>query len=129
MKVWQQQYYWTMIEFNRGRIILKDNEVAAIVTYFVAFEDDDKYLFYRKPWTIIRDNGQGDTLYIDQMIIRAKGKYNIHRELTQLMGKLKQEFTNLKRVKWLRASADIRKKGVGYAGTQTKFNVHCKNFK
>ena len=129
MEKWQRQYYWSMVEFNRGLIIMKDNKVAAIITYFIAFEDDNRFIYTRKPWTIIKDDGLGDTLYIDQILIKADGKYNIFREFTQLMSKLKKEFPNLKRAKWSRASATVRKKGVEYAGTQTKFIVHCKDFK
>lgn len=129
MDGWQKRYYWSMVEHNRGLIIMKDNKVAAIVTYFIAFEDDIRFMYTREPWTIIQDDGQGDTLYIDQILIKTGGKYNIFREFTKVMGKLKQEFPNLKRVKWSRASADVRKKGVNHAGTQTKFIVHCKDFK
>ena len=70
----QRKYYWAMVEFNRGFIILKDRKVAAILTYYIAFEDDEKYLYSRVPWTIIADDSRGDTLYIDQFIVKTEKK-------------------------------------------------------
>lgn len=121
----QKQYYRSMLENNRGRLCVKDGHVIAIVTFFIG-DDDEKYL-YRDPWTIIPDDPMGSTVYIDQLLIKDKAVFRrLHSEFTDFMDWVKQDFTNVKRAKWVRVNAAFRKHGIKEG---VKSNVHVKNIK
>jgi hypothetical protein len=108
----QRKYYHDMMERGRGTMLLKDEHLIGIVTYFVG-DDDDKYLKYHTPWTVVEDNPEGTTLYIDQFLTQksvSTARY-IHKEFTKLLNDLKKKFPNIKQAKWVRVGAQFRKHG------------------
>lgn len=108
----QKQYYHEMIKRGRGTLGIKDGHLIGVVTYFVG-DDDDKYLKFHTPWTIVDDDPNGTTLYIDQLLVykdKSTG-HSLQRELTKLIKELKRQFPNVKRVKWVRVGAQFRKHG------------------
>lgn len=120
----QTKYYSDMLSIGRGHLVTKHDHVIAIVTYLIG-SDDEKYLTKRIPWTLIDDNPDGETLYIDQLIVKgADSSGYIHREFGRFLGWAKEEFKNIKQVKWMRVNADFRKHGNKEG---VKANVHCKN--
>jgi len=123
----QKQYYHDMLSRGRGTLGIKDGHLVGIVTYFVG-DDDEKYLTCHVPWTVVDDDPNGTTLYIDQLLVykgRSTAGY-IHREFTKLLKELKQKFPNIKRVKWVRVGAQFRKHGKIEGVTHGK-TIHCKN--
>lgn len=120
----QKRYYRTMVNRDRGFVVLKDGHVAAIVTYLIG-DDDDKYLHKRVPWTLIEDEPWGTTVYVDQLLIKdhaARGC--IHNEFKNFLTKVKEQFPHVKRAKWIRIGAMFRKHGIKEG---VKSYVHCKN--
>lgn len=112
MDVKQRHYYRDMVSRGRGTIGVKDGHLIGVITYFVG-DDDDKFLLFHKPWTIVDDDPHGTTLYIDQLIIN-KGRstgHGLRREFTKVLKELKIQFPNIKRVKWVRVGAQFRKNG------------------
>ena len=123
----QKQYYQDMIKRGRGTLILKDGHLVSVVTYFVG-DDDDKYLLFHTPWTLVDDDPEGTTLYIDQFLTykgRSTSRY-IHREFTKLLKELKKQFPNIKRAKWVRVGAQFRKHGK-HEGVINGRAIHNKN--
>ena len=123
----QRKYYYDMIESGRASLIVKDGHLVSIVTFFVG-DDDDKYLLEHTPWTIVEDDPNGSTLYIDQWLTykgRSTSSY-VHREFTKLLKSLRGKVPNIKRAKWVRVDAQFRKHGIKRG---VKRYVHCKNFK
>jgi len=119
-------YYYKMLERGRAQIIIKDDHVAAVVTYLIG-NDDDKYLHSRTPWTIIEDDPTGRTVYVDQLIVKDHHAYShIHREFTKVLTNIKQQFPQVERAKWIRIGAMFRKHGIKEGA---KSYVHCKNIK
>jgi hypothetical protein len=123
----KRRYYREMVDRGRGTLGVKDGRLVSIVTYFVG-DDDNKYLLFHKPWTVIDDDPQGTTLYIDQMLTyKGRSTYRIiHREFTRLLKQLKKQFPNIKRVKWVRVGAQFRKHGKIEGVTHGK-KIHTKN--
>jgi len=115
-----------MLEKHRAHVILKDGHVAAILTYLIG-DDDDKYLHKRIPWTEIQDNVDGTTVYIDQLIVREHAAYKcIHKELSNVLSMIRNQFPQVKRAKWIRTDAMFRKHGIKEG---VKAYVHCKDIK
>ena len=122
----QKKYYHEMLERDRGYIFIKDNHVAAVVTFFVGDEDDEKYLF-REPWTIVDDDPYGTTLYIDQLLVKDHSATKIiHKEFAIFLAFIKEAFPTIQRAKWVRVNAQFRKHGIKEG---VKSNVHIKNLK
>jgi hypothetical protein len=127
VEAWQVEYYNEMRRRDRAALIIKDGHLVSIVTYFVG-DDDNKYLHGHTPWTVLDDDPEGTTLYIDQWLT-MKGKSTasyVHREFTKGLKELKKTFKNIKRAKWIRVDAQFRKHGIKKG---VKQNVHCKNLK
>jgi len=121
----QVQYYHDMLARDRAVMLVKEGHLVSIVTFFVG-DDDDKYLTCHEPWTIVEDDPNGSTLYIDQWLTykgRSTAGY-IHREFSKGLVSLKEKFVNLKRAKWIRVGAQFRKHGITEG---VKRYVHCKN--
>ena len=126
MNTEQKLYYQLMLGKKRALLITKDDHLIAIVTYLIG-DDDDKYLHRRVPWTVIDDDPNGTTVYIDQLIVRDTESYaNIHREFKRVQQTIKQQFPQVKRVKWIRIGAGFRKHGQKEG---VKSYVHCKDIK
>jgi hypothetical protein len=116
-----------MVDRGRGTLVIKDGHLVSIVTYFVG-DDDEKYLTHHVPWTIVDDDPNGKTLYIDQFLTykgRSTARY-IHREFTKLLKELKKQFPNITTAKWVRVGAQFRKNGKIEGVTHGK-TVHSKN--
>jgi len=125
----QRNYYLDMVERNRGYMVFEDKQLVGVVTYLIG-SDDDKYMFEREPWVVIEDAPKGHTVYIDQLVSKDTKNVNLRREFTKLLRKIKGEFPNVTQVKWMRAPALFRKKGVRHeTGTQTEIIVHRKDIK
>jgi hypothetical protein len=125
----QTQYYRDMLKLERGVLIMLDNKLAGIVTFFVG-DDDGKFLLYHTPWTTISDDPMGSTLYIDQFLA-YKGRSmarQIHREFSDGLQELKKRFPNIKKVKWVRVGAQFRKHGK-IEGVTNGRRIHSKNIK
>lgn len=115
-----------MLERNRGHIFVKDGHVAAVATFFIG-DDDDKFLYNREPWTLIDDDPDGETVYIDQLIVKDHQANGVmHREFAMFLKWIKEHFPKTKRAKWVRVNAEFRKHGLKEG---VKSNVHTKNFK
>jgi hypothetical protein len=120
----QKLYYQLMLGMNRALLITRDDHLVAVVTYLIG-DDDDRYLHDRVPWTLIEDEPWGTTAYIDQLIVKEHDSYSyIHKEFRNVIKHIKQQFPQVKRVKWIRIGAMFRKhrqkEGV-------KSYVHCKD--
>lgn len=126
LRKWQKQYYLDMVDAKRGFMIVLNGRLVAVITFLIG-DDDDKYLFFRKPWTCIEDDPTGTTIYIDQFITKERTSAYIHKEFSKILKKIKRDFPNVRKAKWLRASALFRKKGV--RDDKAKVIVHCKNIK
>lgn len=124
----QRQYYLDMVELDRGFFIVRDRRLVAVITFFIG-DNDERYLLFKNPWTIIDDNPLGSTVYIDQLLTKEPTFKYIHSEFSRVLKEIKKRFPNVKQAKWLRAPALFRKKGVDDARTKTKLIVHCKNIK
>jgi len=125
----QKQYYKDMLARERGVLILQDDKLAGIVTFFVG-DDDAKFLLYHVPWEIVDDNPYGTTLYIDQFL-SYKGRSmmsKIHREFSNGLKELKKKFPNIKTVKWIRVGAQFRKHGK-IEGVTNGRRIHSKDIK
>ena len=119
-----KKYYKDMCDRDRGFIFVKYGHVIAIVTFFIG-SDDGKYLINHIPWTVVDDDPEGETLYIDQFLVNDhKAKDCIHREFYQFRKWAKTKFKNLKRTKWVRVNAEFRKHGLQEG---VKSNVHTKS--
>lgn len=126
MDVSQKLYYQLMLGMHRAYLITRNDHLVAVVTYLIG-NDDDKYLHNREPWTIIKDEPWGKTAYIDQLIVKDHDSLPyIHREFSNLIMRLRQEFPQIERVKWIRVGAGFRKHG---RKEGVKTYVHCKNLK
>lgn len=129
MTVEQEQYYKDMFERGRGLYVVKDDHLVSIITFFVG-DDDAKYMTYHVPWTIVDDDPNGSTLYIDQMLT-YKGRSThafIHSEFSNLLLQLKKKFKNIVKVKWVRVGAQFRKLGK-IEGVTYGRRIHSKNIK
>lgn len=122
----QKKYYKDMLERNRGHIFIKDGHVAAIATFFIG-DDDGRYLYNRVPWTVIPDDSNGTTLYIDQLLVKDHQAHGVmHREFALFLKWVKNNFPNIKRAKWVRVDAAFRKHGIKEG---VKSNVYIKDIK
>jgi len=120
-----KEFYTEMLKRDRGRIVVINGHVAGVLVYFIG-DNDNKYLHGREPWTILDDEPDGETLYIDQLIMKDNVKLTtklIHKEFKKVIAGLKQDFPNIKQVKWVRAPASFRKHSI----RGEKPNVHCKS--
>ena len=108
---------------GRGQLILHDEKLVGVVTYHVG-DDDEKFL-HSDPWLILDDDPAGETLYIRQLIAKDYPRNVMWRELNKGLKELAEEFKNIKQVKWMRAPASFRKKGL----TREKPNVHYKSIR
>ena len=121
-----KKYYHTMLDRNRGHLFLKDGHIAAIATFFIG-DDDDKYIYNREPWTIIDDDENGETVYIDQLIVKDHAANGcMHKEFATFLKWVKKNFPNTKRAKWVRVNAKFRKHKIKEG---VKSNVYTKSFK
>lgn len=127
MDALQKNYYRDMLERGRATMLIKDGHLLGIVTYFVG-DDDEKFLTHHKAWTLVEDDENGETLYIDQLIIHKEKPTAlfIHREFKKLLLELKKKFPNIKRVKWVRVGAQFRKHG-NLEGVINGRTIHNKN--
>ena len=122
----QKQYYKDMLAKDRGHLFIKDGHVAAVITFFIG-NDDEKFLTKRVPWTMLEDDADGETVYIDQLLVKDHaGQDCIHREFAEFLNWVKTTFPNTKRAKWTRVNANFRKH---QAIEGVSSNVHTKNFK
>lgn len=126
LRTWQKQYYVDMMDRKRGFMVFNGSRLIAMVTYLIG-DDDKKYLVDKEPWVLIDDDPSGSTVYIDQMITKEPTHKYIHREVTKGLRRIKQDFPNVTKAKWLRAPALFRKKGV--RDDKAKLVIHCKNIK
>lgn len=125
----QRKYYDDMLAGDRGVLITRDGRLVSIVTFFIG-DDDAKYLLYHTPWTIVNDDPQGTTIYIDQMLTyKGRSTYRyIHVEFGKLLKELKKKFPNIKTVKWIRVGAQFRKHGK-IEGVTNGRRIHSKDIK
>jgi hypothetical protein len=125
----QVQYYHDMLARDRAVMVIKDDHLVSIVTFFVG-DDDVKYLTGHTPWTLVDDDPEGTTLYIDQWLT-YKGREThsfVHREFTKLLKGIRKRFPNIKRAKWIRVGSQFRKHGK-LEGVNNGRTINCKNFK
>ena len=120
-------YYYEMLHRDRAHLIIRDNHLIAIVTYLIG-DDDDRYLHNRVPWEPIEDDPYfGTTVYIDQLLVKEHDSYSyIHREFKNVLTKIKQQFPQVERARWIRIGAMFRKHGIKEGA---KSYVHCKSIK
>ena len=119
----QKQYYRDMCNKERGYLFVKNDHLVAVLTFFIG-NSESRYL-RRIPWTVIDDNPEGETVYIDQLLVKDHtGHGCIHREFKQFLKWIKEKFPNVKRAKWVRVNAAFRKHGLKEG---VKSNVHTKN--
>jgi len=106
----QRKYYDDMFERGRGVLVTNDGKLVSVVTFFVG-DNDERFLTGHTPWTVIEDDPNGTTVYIDQMLT-YKGRAThafIHREFSNFLVQLKKKFKNIVKVKWVRVGAQFRK--------------------
>lgn len=121
-----KEYYHEMLRRDRGRLVIQDGHLIAVVTYLIG-DDDEKYLHKRVPWQIIEDDPTGTTVYIDQLLVKDHAGYaQIHREFTDMLGRVKEQFPQVERAKWIRIGAMFRKHSIKEGA---KSHVHCKSIK
>jgi len=125
----QQQYYKDMFGRERGVYVVNDGHLVSVVTFFIG-DDDERYLTHHVPWTVVDDDPDGSTLYIDQMLTykgRATHKF-IHSEFSNLLVQLKKKFKNIVKVKWVRVGSQFRKHGK-IEGVTNGRRIHSKDIK
>lgn len=120
----QRQYYDTMLERGRGYIIIDDGHVRGILTFAIG-SNDYKYLYSRDPWTLLDDEPNGDTVYIEQLITTHDTHNIIRKQFRAILADIKHRFKNVDKVKWARAPAEFRKHKI----RGRKPNVYCKSIK
>lgn len=125
----QKQYYKDMLRQDRGVLITRDGKLVSVVTFFIG-DDDEKFLVYHKPWTIIDDDPLGTVVYIDQMLTyKGRSTYRyIHVEFGNLLRELRDKFPNITKVKWIRVGAQFRKHGK-IEGVTNGRRIHSKDIK
>ena len=110
----QLDYYNLMQIRNRMVPINIDGKIIGCLTYFIGNGNPHKYM-HRDPWTIVDDEPDGDTCYIDQLLTNkdpgnAKHSYRIFKMFKDY---IKSKFRNVKQFKWSRCKdgkLQIRKK-------------------
>ncbi len=125
----KKQYYKDMLARDRGVLIVRENHLCGIVTFFVG-NDDMKFLMEHTPWTLEEDDPMGTTLYIDQFIAYKQNSMgrHIHEEFSDGLKELRDKFPNIKTVKWVRVGAQFRKHGKIEGVTHGR-RIHSKNIK
>ena len=124
MHNWQKEYYHKMLQRDRAVLFVRNEHLVGIATFFIG-DDDEKFLG-RQPWTVVEDDPDGKTVYIDQLITNGQTSDIIHTELTKLLNDIKAKFTRVSRVKWSRVNAEFRK----HKQTQGVSNgIHTKDIK
>jgi len=96
----EKQYYHDMEKIGRMIPIRQDEKLIGLITFYIG--DDDNKFIRNNPWTILEDNPQGTTLYIDQFITN-KGSRNmrmIFKGWREVKEHLKQQFPNIEKIKW-----------------------------
>lgn len=125
MDTGQVQYYKDMLNRDRGQLFYNEGKMIGIITFFIG-DDDEKYL-HKEAWTVIEDDPQGATVYIDQFLSPDHdflGK--IYKEFDTFLQWIKEKFPTVKRAKWVRVNAAFRKRGIKEGVTS---NVHTKSIK
>jgi hypothetical protein len=121
-----KEYYKEMIRSDRGHLMIEKGHLVGVLTFFIG-DDDDKYLYNRVPWASIEDDPEGKTAYIDQFLVRDHALCpSIHRVFTDVISKIRNQFPQVERVKWIRIGAMFRKHGIKEGA---KTYVHCKRIK
>jgi hypothetical protein len=122
MEDWQKIVYYAMIILNRGLMIKSEDKLIAFIAYWIG-DNDDKYLYERVPWTIIEDDPQGTTLYIDQLLTIRNQHKGVHSKFTELLKEFKHRHPTIERVKWSRAPVRFRKLQIPGG----RPNVYCRS--
>lgn len=125
----QKKYYRDMLDRHRGVMAVRDGELIGVLTFFIG-DDEEKLLTKHEPWTIVEDDPNGKTVYIDQMLVyKGREMYGfIHEEFTNLLKELKDKFPNITKVKWVRVGAQFRKHGKIEGVTHGR-RIHSKDIK
>ena len=87
----QLQYYFDMEKMGRMFHYKKDSRLVCIITYFIGNGNPDKYVD-RYAWSVIKDDPNGNTLYIDQLLT-DKNRDNSYLSL-EIWHNLKQFIRN-----------------------------------
>ena len=84
-------------------ISVKDSndKLVGLLTFFIGNGDVNKYV-RDDSWSIIEDDPQGDTVYIDHLLSLGKvPKYSIE-VWAYIKGYFKDNFSNIKKIRWNR---------------------------
>ena len=105
-----REYYAEMIKKERAIVDYKHGKIVGVVTFFIG-DDDVKYMLDHEPWTVVEDNPNGSTLYVDQLIIAPdyREAVGLRQRFKLFVRQVKERFPNIKSVKWVRAPASFRK--------------------
>lgn len=95
-------YFTAMMQRERLAILVKNDQVVALCTYFILNDESEIQQFHERPlWTLPLDHPDGMLCYIDKLI--ADGwSLTMRKEIQKL---ITQEHPNLQTVCWFRAGA------------------------
>ena len=99
----QKQYYFEMAKKNRLLRLNIDGKVIGLITFFIGNYNIDKYI-NRDQWSIVDDEPDGNTLYIDQLLT-DKSDDNPYYSLfvwQNIKKFIRKNFSNVKTIRWNR---------------------------
>lgn len=103
-------YLEKVIPMNRLIVIQKDNEIEALITFFIT--NDYERLYKKGSWEIPSEDPDGTQVYIDKMIAR-KWTPSLRRCVQEM---LESKFSNTTEAYWHREPFDrlirVRRKGI-----------------
>ncbi len=103
MNDYQRSYYHKMKRRERLIPIIKDNKVAGLLTFFIGNGDVSKYV-RADSWSIVDDDINGDTCYIDHLVTDGK-RQNPYKSIAVwrfIKSYIKQRFPSVVRIRWNR---------------------------
>jgi len=98
------EYYGNMLEKNRLVPVIYNNELISFVTFYIGNSEDERKYVRDDMWSVIDDDINGDTCFVDQAWSNKEIKCNGHqfRICKQFYDYVKNNFKNVKTIRWNR---------------------------
>lgn len=97
------EYYLEMVKRNRLIPIRNKGRILGVFSFFICNGDIEKYID-KPPWTVLDDNPDGDTVYVDQLVgIKGVNHYrDAFRIWDEIKDYLKTNFPKINKIRWNR---------------------------
>ncbi len=102
----QLQYYKDMKTKERLIPLFDDDKLRGLITFYVGNSQEDRRYIRTNMWSVLNDNPKGDTVFIDQCIMKEGRKYQPLAIWHFIKKYLKKKFPNVKHIKWNRLKRD-----------------------